>query len=344
MTDRSWSSASTRLRDLLEGLWSRLDDQAAVETVGPILSAELQIATSHGPLRLGRDPDGMRHLLVPIAPSEQLEEDRRSAGVHLLTRTLLLGDELPVRYADIACRRRDLHGTFTGLIADICARVATEPENSAFQIARALHTWRLLFGGAPERWTTPRLAGLFAELTVLEELLSRDSRAVRAWLGPLGCPQDFRGDHHAVEVKGTTSAEGRVIRIHGADQLETPPHGTLSLAWFRVATSTAPAARTVADLLEACRSRIHDLDELERRLIALGLAPASEGPVSEIRFLVSDQRWYEVTNSFPRIVPESFGDGAVPAGVTDVEYQVDLDTVSALESAEATLNRLGADL
>lgn len=344
MTDQDWSAASTRLRGLLETLWMRLESRASSEPVGAMLTAELQIDTSHGPVRLGRDPDGMRHLLVPIASSERLDDDRRSSGVHLTTRTLLLGDELPVRYADIACRRRDLAGTFTGLVADICARVATAPGGSASQIARALNAWRLLFGGSAQRWTVPRLAGLFAELLVLEELLGRDARAIRSWLGPLGCPQDFRGTHHAVEVKGTTSAEGRVIRIHGVDQLEAPPNGTLSLAWFRIAESAAPAARTVADVLNACRSKMHDLGELEARLLALGLSPNGDDSTSEIRFLSMEQRWYEVAGAFPRVVPESFESGAVPQGVAGVEYLVDLDSVPALVDRETALDRLGADL
>jgi len=343
MTDPGWSIASTRLRELLESLWVRLEDRASSEPAGAMLSAELQVGTPYGPLRLGRDPEGMRHVLVPIAPTAQLDDDRRSIGVHLTTRTLLLGDEPPVRYADIACKRRDLNGTFTGLVVDVCTRIAAEPQDSS-QISHVLNAWRLLFGTSTQRWTVPRLAGLFAELLVLEELLERDARAARTWLGPLGCPQDFRGTHHAIEVKGTTSADGRVVRIHGIDQLESPPDGTLSLAWFRIAESLSPTARTLTDVLGSCLTKAQDPGEVESRLLALGLTPDGGGPMDENRFLPIEQRWYGVVDTFPRIVPESFMTGSAPPGVTAIEYQVDLDSVPALEYRDTVLDRLGADL
>ncbi|WP_406255178.1 PD-(D/E)XK motif protein [Streptomyces chartreusis] len=345
MTGQNWSDASMRLRELLETLWARLDDQAAASPVDGILSAELRVSTPEGPVRLGRDTDGMRHLLVPIALSERLDDDRRSAGVHLTTRTLLLGDELPVRYADIACRRGDLAGTFTGLVADICARITVESRGTASsQISRALNSWRLLFGSGTQRWTLPRLAGLFAELLVLEELLTRSAHAIQMWLGPLGCPQDFRSTHHAIEVKGTTSAGSRVVRIHGIDQLEEPPNGTLSLAWFRIVESLSPSARTVRDLLDSCRSKLNDPGELDSRLFALGLTPQSGGPMVGKRFVPTEQRWYEVKGTFPRIVPGSFENGFIPTGVAGIEYQIDLDTVSETGDQMVMLDRLGADL
>ncbi|WP_165845561.1 PD-(D/E)XK motif protein [Streptacidiphilus pinicola] len=329
---------------MLEQMWMRLDQEAIRQPDARMLSAELQIPTVQGLLRLGRSAEGRRHLLVPIAPEDQLDDDRRSAGVHLVTRSLLLGDELPVRYADLSCRRADLQTTFTSLVAELCVQIAAEPEGRPARIARTLNAWRLLFGGTTERWTLPRLAGLFAELVVLEALLDREPGAIRHWLGPLGCPQDFRGSKSAIEVKATTAADNRVVRIHGADQLETPPGTALFLAWFRVAKSSAPDARSVFDVLEACSPRVEDLEELETRLRALGLPSEGEGPASDIRFVTIEQRWYEVGDQFPRITPGSFLGGVVPVGAMDLEYSIDLDTVPAHADRERVITELGADI
>ncbi|MGW2828249.1 PD-(D/E)XK motif protein [Streptomyces sp. NPDC001286] len=343
MSEHRWSLASLRLRDLLERLWNRLDRQAATSTVETMITVGLEVATPYGVLRLGRDSQGLRHLLVPLGPGERIDDDVRSAGVHLTTRTLSRDDELPVRYADIACRRRDLAGTFTGLVADLAGLIAAEPGRAPSLIVRTLQAWRLLLGGSTTRWTIPRLAGLFAELLVLEDLLTTDHRAVRAWLGPLGCPQDFRSTHHAIEVKGTVAAEGRVVHIHGADQLEAPDQGTLALAWIRVTESTDVSARSVPELLAACREMSDDLSALETRMAALAL-PLGEGRIDQIRFLSSEQRWFEVSAGFPRIIPQSFVDGSVPTGVHALEYRIDLDTVSQTAKRENILQRLGADL
>ncbi|MEU1512261.1 PD-(D/E)XK motif protein [Streptomyces sp. NPDC005811] len=344
MNEHRWSLASLRLRDLLEGLWNRLDQQAANSADGAMITVGLEVATPHGPLRLGRDAEGLRHLLVPLGAGDKVDDDVRSAGVHLTTRTLSRDDELPIRYADIICRRSDLAGTFTGLVADLAGLIATEPRRAPSLIVRTLHAWRLLLGDSTTRWTIPRLAGLFAELLVLEDLLRVDPRTVRAWLGPLGCPQDFRSNHHAIEVKGSMSAEGRVVHIHGADQLEAPAEGTLTLAWMRIAESTGPGARSVPEMLAECRGRIDDLSVLETRLAALGLPQDHEGEVAQIRFLATEQRWFEVSGDFPRITPQSFVDASIPVGVHGLEYRIDLDTVSYATERGTVLERLGADL
>ncbi|MFI1740105.1 PD-(D/E)XK motif protein [Streptomyces sioyaensis] len=344
MTEHGWSLASLRLRDLLEGLWDRLDQQAATATDGAMITVGLEVATPHGALRLGRDADGLRHLLVPLGPRDRVDDDVRSAGVRLTTRTLSRDDELPVRYADIACRRRDLAGTFTGLAADLTGLIATEPRRAPSLIVRTLQAWRLLLGGTSNRWTLPRLAGLFAELLVLEDLLDVDPRTIRTWLGPLGCPQDFRSIHHAIEVKGTVAAEGRVVHIHGADQLEAPAQGTLALAWLRVTESTGPGARSVPEVLAACRGKVDDLIAWETRLAALGLPQDDDAPIARTRFLATEQRWFEVSRDFPRITPQSFVDASIPTGVHGLEYRIDLDSVSHVAERETVLERLGADL
>jgi hypothetical protein len=344
MNTHRWSMASLRLRELIEGLWDRLDRQASTKTERVMITAALETGTPHGALRLGRDAEGMRHLLVPIGPGDRIDDDLRSAGVHLTTRTLSRDDDLPVRYADIACRRHDLAGTFTGLVADLTGLIAVNPDRAPSLIVRTLQAWRLLLGNASNRWTVPRLAGLFAELVVLEELLGVNSLSVRAWLGPLGCPQDFRGTHHAIEVKGTVATEGRIVHIHGADQLEAPENGTLTLAWLRITESTAPGARSVPEMISACREKADDLSAFGARLAALGLPDDAAGTMSGTRFLATEHRWYEVAGDFPRVVPQNFVDGAVPTGVHGLEYQIDLDAVPHLTERRVVLERLGAGL
>jgi len=343
MTEHRWSTAALRLRELLEALWDRLDRQAVVANDSALTTVELGVRTPHGALRLAVDREGMRHLLVPLGPGDRIDDDVRSSGVRLTTRTLSSDNEPPVRYADIACRRRDLTGTFTGLVADLAGLIGTEPRRAPSLVVRTLHAWRLLLGGNSGKWTVPRLAGLFAELAVLERLLSVNARAARTWLGPLGCPQDFRSVHHSVEVKGTVSAEGRVVRIHGVDQLEAPSDGTLTLAWLRVMDSTGPEARSIPDMLAACRDKSDDLSALESRVAALNLPLGDDGPTNQLGFVVTEQCWYEVTGDFPRIVPQNFID-AVPAGVHGLEYRIDLDSVSHITQREIVLARLGADL
>ncbi|MFE0458190.1 PD-(D/E)XK motif protein [Kitasatospora sp. NPDC058965] len=327
----------------MERLWARLDKEALSRPSELMLTGALEIATPHGLVRLGRDAEGRRHLLVPVARLQRVDDDRRSVGVHLTSRVLLV-DDLPVRFADLVCRRQDLSGVFTGLVADLCAQVAVEPDDAPAGIARTLSAWRLLLGSQSGRWTMPRLAGLFAELTVLEELLTVSSEAARTWHGPTGSAHDFRTAHHAIEVKASTTAGGRTVRIHGVDQLEAPAGGSLHLAWFRVAARAGNEGRTVLDLVESCRARASTLDILDERLSALGINASLEPVFAEARFESTDEQWYEVDHTFPRIIPTSFAEGAVPSGVSSMEYLVDLDNVPARADRLTALDRLASEL
>ncbi|MEV4425228.1 PD-(D/E)XK motif protein [Streptomyces sp. NPDC049602] len=342
-TDPNESAASAQLRRLLEQLWRQLSNESRSSPNTLMLSAELKIDTPHGLLRLGLDSDGRRHLLVPIAPHQRLETDRRSAGVHLTDRVLLVEDA-PVRFADLSCRRPDLTEIFTGLVADVCTRVAAEPDSLPSRLAQTLSSWRLLLSGQPVRWTPQRLAGLFAELTVLERLLRLSPAAVATWLGPTGCAQDFRAQDTCLEVKASLASEGRVIHVHGVDQLEAPERGSLCLSWFRVAESSLRSAQSIADVMESCRSRTDAPAVLDERLRRLGIGPEKPPIISDIQFTITDERWYRVDDAFPKIVPTSFANGTVPAGVSALEYLIDLDTVRAEADGSAVLDDMASRL
>lgn len=289
-------------------------------------SAELALEVPAGPLRLAVDDAGHRHLLVPVSPEERLIGEWRSAGVQLNVLVKVVDDQV-VRFLDLECRRDDLTGVFTGLAADICALIAKDRHISGRQLSAVLESWRKLLSGG-QVWTVPRLAGLYGELVVLERLLDADPTATETWVGPTGAPQDFRRRVHALEVKTTTSAVGRTIRVHGTDQLERSENGSLTLLWSRFAVRPHGAADDLPAIVERCLQKaasallLHRLDEI-------GLPSLTSEGVRGVSFELSERRIYDVGPNFPRITPDRFVAGIVPAGVQLVEYAVDLDTVPA---------------
>jgi hypothetical protein len=238
------------------------------------------------------------------------------------------GDEPPIVYVDVTCTRPDLYEVFTGLAADVCEHLAggvTEPQGVVLEV---LARWRALLEAGVDAWTRAKCAGLFAELSVLRRLLDLDSAAATWWSGPLGEAQDVRGPGGAVEVKATVGLEGRMVRIHGVDQLETPPNGPLFLAWMRL-QEDPDKGMTMRQMIDRVRDLCVDPAELDRRLAELGVPPAGSVEFDGRAFLAIEERWHHVDTGFPRVVPTAFASGAVPGGVLDVEYTVDLDTVPA---------------
>jgi hypothetical protein len=332
-----------QLRQTLERLWRELENQTQLSATDALVSAEVALGTVHGPLRLGWDSNGERHLLVPMRPGDSPIEDRKSSGVHVDTKNLLVGEAL-VTFADLHCRRPDLTAVFTGLVADVCERIAVDPTTAPSLLLQALESWRELLAGSEVPWSVTRLAGLYGELSVLERLLHLDRNAGNAWSGPFGAAQDFRSIRHALEVKTTTSREGRTVRVHGSDQLERPAMGKLDLVWMRLATPSQPDGETVNDLIQRCLALSHSPATILAALDASGF-PAEASIITETRFELLEERWLPVEEGFPRITPDCFASGAIPAGVSQVEYLVDLDTVKCPNAdAQHVLEQFVGDL
>jgi hypothetical protein len=325
-----------QLRRTLDSLWSAIARDEPVVAAGSLSSAELAFPTSAGTLRLALDRHGLRHLLVPQVDHADDVEDRQSAGVQLTTRVLVVQDR-PVRYLDLACRRGDLSGVFTGLVADVCLALARDVRHPGVVLARTLNSWRELFGDRRQQWTVPRLAGLYGELLVLEKLLDRQPTSATTWEGPTGAAQDFRSHPNAIEVKTTASPAGRVVRIHGVDQLEKPPGGFLALVWCRVAVVAPGDGESVPDVVRRCLERGGD-QPLSSLLDRLTLPPMSSAELL-VNFHLRERRIFDVGADFPRITPDRFAGGAAPAGVGGVEYLVDLDTVSPADEELGELAR-----
>ncbi|GAA3745500.1 PD-(D/E)XK motif protein [Micromonospora maritima] len=322
------NSQEAALRRTLEGLWRELAENQSASDDRTLQSIELALPTPAGPLRLASDSYGLPHLLVPVAKDTKDVEDRRSSGVHLTTRTLLADDEM-VRFLDLECRRTALTGVFTGLVADICTVLAGTEFAPEQAVPEALEAWRELLGGRPQ-WTPQRLAGLYGELLVLEHLLAVDPGAADTWTGPTGAAQDFRTHPNAIEVKTTTSVQGRLIHVHGLEQLVRPPAGSLRIAWFRLKASAPGVSDDVPSIVERCLAA-GEPHTILSRLDRLGLPALSSSEIRAASFSLIDQRLFEVDEAFPSITPASFSSGVVPAGVSGVEYYIDLDTVASLD-------------
>ncbi|WP_088320025.1 PD-(D/E)XK motif protein [Kineosporia sp. R_H_3] len=327
-----------RVHKVLDDLWQQ------IVLPGPsdaLLTAEVHLRTSTGSLRVGRDRDGLPHLLVPVPAAVATEHLRGTDGVTIRDRVLLLDDGVPVRFIDLGCTREDLARVFAGLSVDICLRVAGAPEHPVAAVNGVIEEWRSLLDRSTSEWTRSRSAGLFAELVILRRILTIDESRLDLWTGPLGQAQDFRGVRAAVEVKATLGGEGRLVRIHGSDQLEVPVGGQLHLAWFRLDDRHAEGT-TVRAVLGEVAALASDVKQWADCVARLGVPTEKHPELDERTFFVVEERCYVVDDAFPRIVPSSFVRGALPAGVGGVEYLVDLDVVptSSLTEPVPVLRRL----
>jgi hypothetical protein len=307
----------TVLRSIMTEHWAAL---SATPRGSAWLTSELPVRVADRAVLCALGPDNNRHLLIPVPSGDYVRADTRSEAVHLLP-LVLQSTTQSTEYANLVLLRTDLVDIFTGLCADMMAALEARTTSPLVVVSQVLDGWRELFRSGTQLGIE-QLAGLFGELTFLDLLLDLDVRLVSAWRGPLRSPHDFVVGDRAVEVKATTSSEGRSVRIHGATQLEPPMGGELVLRWMRLDTSD-PAGTSVPEVAAAAARRLERPQELWHLLARSGYLMADSTKYEAIRFSVVEEACFRVTELFPRIVPSSFA-GGVPTGVSDLRYTVDL--------------------
>lgn len=306
----------------LEQIWAAA---AASPLVSAFRTAAVDVETTEGPVLAGVDAQGHRHLLIPIAGRHTLREELDGKAV-VLRRRALEDDRRYQEYASLELVDARLDVFFTRLCVEVSERVAAKPARAVGALREVLKDWRALLAENRETLSSSALAGLFGELHFLRCLLERDAGAVAFWTGPAGSAQDFHRGVNAVEVKTTTSPEGRTITIHGADQLHVPATDRLLLHWIRLQSGQGAS---VPELVSDVVARTDDPASLEGLLRRAGYLDIHASLYAGHRFEVVDQRSYLVGPGFPRITPDGLTGDATLAGIGPVEYTVDLDVAPA---------------
>ncbi|MFD8639667.1 PD-(D/E)XK motif protein [Streptomyces zaomyceticus] len=311
------------LRSLVEKRW------AALEAEQP--TGERRLRVSHLPivvehdnrLAVAVDHHGYRHVLVPI-PAHRRVRPGLDGPVLQLRKRPLEDDETYQTYADLACLRGDLNDLFTELCVDVLGTAEGHPENPLKALHHVLDRWKELFRTQGTPLTGEQLAGLFGELTVLCHLLERDPSAHRLWLGPESHRHDFSSGSTAIEVKAG-SATGRRPRIHGLDQLDRPNDGSLTLVWFRLQPiPSGSLGASVVELVDRARSLCDDEGSLLELLANAGYRSADADRYRSARFLVEEERWYDVGPGFPGLTTRALVEAGLSVSVQNVEYTIDL--------------------
>ncbi|MEU3657017.1 PD-(D/E)XK motif protein [Streptomyces sp. NPDC032161] len=304
----------------------------------------LPVGTEQGPLMAAVDHHGYRHLLVPI-PVHGKVRPGLDGPVLQLRKRALEDEESYQTYADLGCLRDGFGDLFTELCVDVLGATEEMSANPLKALYTVLDRWKALFRSQRDSLSPEQLAGLFGELMVLQRLLDKDPSAHRLWHGPSGYRHDFWAGTTAVEVKTSTSTEGRKPRIHGLDQLEAPEEGELWLTWFRLQRTTAAGVGT--GLVELIGRTLRLCDD-ERALLDLlagaGYRPTDVDRYRDVRFVVSEERWYRVGPDFPGLTGAALAAAGVPVSALNVEYTIDLsgESPAPLEIGHVTraVNRL----
>jgi len=307
--------------DEIQRIWYLIENPSEESRIpGQILDS---VTTPYGPPLLAIDGIQQRHFLMPIVGQHRFRGDQHSAGIHLLINQWGI-DERQQWYVDLVCLKPHLNDIFDLIIYDICNDLPQSTAHPVDVCCQVLDQWRELLSrdnaGLPDQST---MLGLFGELYVLRELTHLHPRAIELWVGPRGARHDFSGGLISIEVKSSQQRHGRVVTIHGIDQLEAPHGGSLYLAILQV-EETPIGGTALADIVQELNTLGCNRYELLRRLAQINITQETLIAINNTRFRVITTTIYHVDDSFPRITKSNFLSGQLPNGVVTVDYRIDL--------------------
>lgn len=222
---------------------------------------------------------------------------------------------------------RQLMPVFAALCRDIvaCTRSGVDETRLGQVVVQRLVHWRSLLDRDAAGLGEATLRGLIGELLVLRDRLLptlRPTKAVGAWRGPLGAPQDFvLPDGRRIEVK-TVGAHADQVRVNGLAQLDACGD-PLALVVVR-GEGSPPDARgavsapgLIVELRGLLTAEPEALAAFEAALNGLGWHEHPSHDAVALRVVAIED--HEVGPDFPRLTRVT-----VPAGVLDADYVIAL--------------------
>ncbi len=276
---------------------------------------------------MGRSPawgltnEGHAEFRVPCARDEFKRLPVTSA--HIEVSSLFRSGQAWIR---LICNNRELEGVFFRFCESLILELR-EGMGATEALTLVLNRFRQLFELQEGQVSPERVVGLFAELVVLEKLLDAGIDAVSGWLGPTRETHDFVFGAIHLEVKALRASGARSFRVSNIHQMESPEGTELFLAGVRI----APGSHTIGAMVERIRSRIspQQVRDLEAALETMGCQYPVNPEWNEKRFSALEPEVWRVDETFPRLVASMLPNGALPAGVSGVQYTVSLESVAS---------------
>lgn len=298
----------------LESRWERLSP----DSKKPVF----QLVDANHPLDfyIGRNPSGARLLLLVTEEKPESFKQLRSLTIDVFGRedgkwSLLIG------LSNLA-----LAHVFTLLCEDLIegARRIPHADSPVSFVMNRLSMWqKLLEKSGTTLLSEQEVRGLAGELLYLSCRLVPAlglNAAIRGWVGPLGGDQDFQIPDSLWEVK---TVRGTATTVNISSELQLFSLGArLTLVLICIEESSLPPSESLFSLnslVDSLRKKIAqnlDLDEVfESKLTLAGYQtrPEYDIPVFRAAWI----REYDVTESFPRIIPPMLS-----AAVSRVGYEV----------------------
>lgn len=228
------------------------------------------------------------------------------------------------------------------IFARLCVDLVENSYNSASEqdgiskVTSRFLAWQRLFATMHETLPLSVIKGLVGELAFAKYLIQKGFSkdvVINGWMGPNGSDRDFVIDNRWYEIKSIATGKDK-ITISSLNQLETSTKGNLIVTYVDESSKTDSHAFSIAARIAEIRELLNDAPEasrlFEEKLICLGYLDKSV--YDDIYFVINGTDYFEVNDSFPRLVTES-----VPVEIVGVRYDLSLVGIEPWKVKETNL-------
>lgn len=181
--------------------------------------------------------------------------------------------------------------------------------------------WKELLGN---KNIDERIYDVLGELCVLKYMILKGEEA--EWNGPNGASYDIEANDRFVEVKSSINRQKKEVTISNQFQL-FPPGKPLFLILCRFEPVIASGV-SIDSIMSDFESMGYNTEDLNKKLELLGFERGMSA--RKKCFVLHEMLQYRIDESFPRITPESFVGGALPAGITKISYTAELSGIESV--------------
>jgi hypothetical protein len=301
----------------------------------PVSTVRLDLDAGHGSIRLGLGRDGSPQLLVPTGSGRRIPDGLSGASVSVRAVQYVV-DGKPQNFIEVRSAERHLDEVFRRLVDEVLRRL-TSGSSPELAIADAISDLRDLLR-KQRSLGIEFLVGLFGELSILEMLLRQNPDAARCWTGPIPQRYDFSALGVCAEVKASLRHGAAAVHISSLAQLTLPADGRPLYLFYFTLERTGAGGRSIQEMIESARALASDPDSIEASMKALDLEDWRQLPaLASESFGVIEVCAYRVEDGFPRLTRSSFVDGDTPAGVSKIQYEIDLSHAKGFRLDESSM-------
>jgi hypothetical protein len=318
----------------------RLGNRVSSNDETPTLASAID--TGFGLVRYALNTSGEARALIPLSSHQNSLSELSSLSLSVQVSRLQLNG-IFATYADITCNSSDLDPIFSEVLIELLDRIQ-QGQSAIDAIEGTLADFRALLIIRPATEVTiEEITGLIGELLLLDNLLCFDSKAWKAWRGPLSERHDFRAADIAIEVKSTKKIGSKIISISSLDQLKEPTGGSLYL-YHVTLEEVINGGLSVSNITDSILKKSSDPEQIMLRLLNIGCNSPHSQAWNRYKFNVNQYGFYRTDGKFPKITRETFSENDLPLGVLKIKYDVDLGYASEYKLAKNEETKLLKDL